>query len=487
MNVLRFRRLVSIASAGLAERDEIIACSLLTMLSGQSVFFFGPPGTAKSLIARRLAGLFQSSSFFECLLNRFTTPEELFGPVSIRELKEGDRYVRKTAGYLPTADFAFLDEIWKSSPGILNSLLTILNERKFRNGDAVDDVPLKAIVAASNEIPAEGQGLEALYDRFVMRLTVPPVSNPKSFESILRGAGAEETIQLPDPEKISNDEWRDVMARAKKVSVSAEALSVVHAVRGRIAGKTGEKKEAAATKPIYVSDRRWIKAMAVARTAAAICGRDEVLPIDILVLADCLWSHAEDRDAIRVAVETSVREIGGGAGGDVSDWLERFKALENEFLGGAAETPSDSPYETKDVNGVASICVPPSNATMNVPVYIPNNWSDLDWNFHPLDKDGYSCKKVECQALGGGKFKITSTTGHSTVFRAPAAGRRSDVKRLPSKRTGSLNEEAEGLLSEITKISYSLASAECVDADSYPFLSPKRLEVANAGIEKTRA
>lgn len=160
----RFSRLADAAADGLKERGEIVAGALLAVLSGQSVFFYGPPGTAKSLIARRLSGCFKSSAFFECLMNRFTTPEEIFGPVSIRELKTEDRYVRKTDGFLPSADFGFLDEIWKSSPAILNTLLTILNERKFRNGDKVEDVPLKAIVAASNEIPQPGQELKRLCD-----------------------------------------------------------------------------------------------------------------------------------------------------------------------------------------------------------------------------------------------------------------------------------------------------------------------------------
>ena len=129
IDVERFRRLSNAAADGLKERGEIVAGALLTVLSGQSVFFYGPPGTAKSLIARRLAGCFKSSSFFECLMNRFTTPEKLFGPVSIHELKTADRYVRKTDGFLPSVDFAFLDEIWKSSPAILNALLTIMATR----------------------------------------------------------------------------------------------------------------------------------------------------------------------------------------------------------------------------------------------------------------------------------------------------------------------------------------------------------------------
>ena len=130
----RIGDLVASVSAGMFEREEIIAVSLLGALCGQNTFY---TGHGQSLISRRIACAFEQPTYFEYLMNRFSTPEEVFGPVSIKALKE-DRYIRKTDSYLPKADFAFLDEIWKSSPAILNTLLTLINEHVFRNGEAIE-------------------------------------------------------------------------------------------------------------------------------------------------------------------------------------------------------------------------------------------------------------------------------------------------------------------------------------------------------------
>ena len=298
--------LISKISSGLLEREETVALTLLAVLSGQSVFLYGPPGTAKSLIARRISLAFKDSKYFEYLMNRFSTPEEVFGPVSIKELKE-DRYVRKPKGYLPEADIAFLDEIWKSSPAILNTLLTIINERKFRNGDQVLDVPLKGIIAASNEIPQKNQGLEALYDRFIMRLSVLPMAERNHFESLLNEEPANAIIPIEESLKFNSEKWKDSLNMINLVNISKESLNIIHSIRVKI--DEWNKNQSDVSKTIYISDRRWQKMSRILKMAAWLCDRDVVKPVDILILKNCLWTEIENKDTLSKIVEDSVREF----------------------------------------------------------------------------------------------------------------------------------------------------------------------------------
>lgn len=165
---------------GLVERDEAMKLALLSLLAGENILLVGPPGTAKSLISRQVAKVLkdddkEGASHFEYLLTKFSTPEEIFGPLSISKLKE-DRFERNTSGYLPSVQVAFLDEIFKASSSILNALLTILNERIYHNGALVQKVPLRSLIAASNELPTGQEELGALYDRFLLRSFVDYVS-----------------------------------------------------------------------------------------------------------------------------------------------------------------------------------------------------------------------------------------------------------------------------------------------------------------------
>src|SRR3984893_2806286 len=149
------------------DKQEVIRLLLISVVAGEHMLLVGPPGTAKSALVRLFAKLIDAR-YFEYLLTRFTEPNELFGPVDIRAFREGT-YTRRTETMLPEAEIVFLDEIFKSNSAILNSLLTILNERKFANGSKVQDVPLLSMFGASNEVPND-DNLAAIFDRFLLRV-----------------------------------------------------------------------------------------------------------------------------------------------------------------------------------------------------------------------------------------------------------------------------------------------------------------------------
>ena len=206
---------------GLVERESILKMALLTVLAGENLLLIGPPGTAKSLIARRIAQTLtaddNSSDYFEYLLTKFSTPEEIFGPLSIAALK-ADCVKRNTTGYLPTVRIAFLDEIFKASSSILNALLTILNERKYHNGAEVQDVPMQALIAASNELPTGQEELSALYDRFLVRVFidyVKPENLPQLFEK---------TPERANVTPFTIDELEAIRQAANEVTIPPEIV-----------------------------------------------------------------------------------------------------------------------------------------------------------------------------------------------------------------------------------------------------------------------
>ena len=279
----RLRKLRDALLTGLVERDLPVRLALIAALAGEHLLLVGPPGTAKSLIARRLHLAFAKSSYFERLLTRFTVPEELFGPLSIKGLEE-DRYERLTTAYLPTASIAFLDEIFKANSAILNSLLTLLNEREFDNGTRRDRTPLIAVIGASNELP-DSEELDALFDRFLLRLHVGAVSKD-AFPSLigLRGHAAPD---VPESLKLTDADVVAIQAEAEKVEVPDDVVALLCALRDWCGAES-----------IPVSDRRWRKLVKLLQVSALTNGRETVSIWDCWLLQHCLWNTPEDREKV---------------------------------------------------------------------------------------------------------------------------------------------------------------------------------------------
>ncbi|WP_439333265.1 ATPase RavA domain-containing protein [Vibrio aquaticus] len=298
----RINKLAKALSDGVYEREETIKLCLLAALAGESVFLLGPPGIAKSLIAKRLIQAFDNSSYFEYLMTRFSTPEEVFGPLSIQELKDNGRYVRLTDGYLPTAQVVFLDEIWKAGPAILNTLLTVVNEKTFKNGSEIERVPMRLLVSASNELPDEDSGLDALYDRMLVRVFVNRIQDKQNFKSMLT-VGTPQEASIPEGLAITDQEYHQWQSELEQLELSDDVFEKLYELKTLLENAaTADSGLDASDTEMYVSDRRWKKAVKLLKASAYFNGRDSINPLDILLLQDCLWNSPESRDIVRKVI-----------------------------------------------------------------------------------------------------------------------------------------------------------------------------------------
>ena len=293
----RIQQLLGELNKGIYEKETELALSLLAALAGESIILLGPPGVAKSMVARRLKSAFKEARSFEYLMSRFYTTDDMFGPVSISKLKDSDRYERSIDGYLPTADVVFLDEIWKAGPAIQNTLLTVINEKLFRNGDQEIQLPLKLLVAASNELPAQGEGLEALWDRFIIRVESSNIKQESKFLAMLTDEDTVPDTEVASELQITDAEyaaWGDAISKTGIDEGVLKSIVVIRKALGSVPVQPGDEHH-----NVYVSDRRWKKVIRLLKTSAFIHDRTSASFADLVPMYNCLWQEPEEEESIR--------------------------------------------------------------------------------------------------------------------------------------------------------------------------------------------
>jgi len=265
------------------ERDDILDCLMPALIAGEHMLFIGPPGVAKSLMARAVCAQIDGASYFEHLMTRFSGPDEIFGPLCMKSLQDG-KYRRLTEGYLPWANVVFTDEVFKANSAVLNAMLTVLNERKYHNDGKVENCPLVTCFAASNEYE-DGPELAALRDRFLFTFEVGNIRDNTHFKQML-----EMPEGLPEvlPKRVSLKQLQDLQLAINDVKMD---LDPVMEIRTKLRMKN-----------IEPTDRTWRKAVRICKASAVANNHPEVDLDDLDVLRHCLWRDPETRLAAQGCV-----------------------------------------------------------------------------------------------------------------------------------------------------------------------------------------
>lgn len=305
---LKLQAIVDELGVEFIEREEVIRGLVAAMIAEKHALLLGPPGTAKSMLVNRLCSRITDANYFPLLITKTTTPEEVFGPLMLSQL-ENDVYKRKTDGYLPTAHVSFLDECWKGSSAILNTLLTLMNERKFDN-DGRHDCPLKMCVGASNELP-EDNGLAALFDRFLVRFWITGLKGRRSRLRLLNLNGFSQT-----PTTITLSELDQAIDEREKVTLSDPVKNRLLEVWDAVEGEGA-----------IASDRRWRQCLPLLQAVAYVAGRNRVHAADLNFLSNVLWEDPKEAGKLRSVIKAAADPIGAKATAVVDAAEERANAV----------------------------------------------------------------------------------------------------------------------------------------------------------------
>lgn len=311
----RLRAIAGELSDRFLERDDVVRSLVVAVLAGQHSLMLGPPGTAKSELARELTGRIEDATYWEILLSKFTAPTRMFGPIDVAALSRGE-YRQVFEGRATTAHIAFLDEIFKCSTAALNETLGLLNERLYHpeNGGTPIVCPLIAAITASNELPS-GEDSAAIYDRLLVRLEVGYLADPSNFAALVRSA-----VTVP---AAATRTTVDLAALQSAVTTEVPAVGVPDGIVDAVCTLRAALRRA----ELVASDRRWRQSVRLLQASAYLDGRTEVGENDLAILTHVLW----DSPAQRPTVEREVLQLVNPDAKQALDLADAIDELEAEL------------------------------------------------------------------------------------------------------------------------------------------------------------
>ena len=279
----------------LAIRDELNACllertssienALLALISKEHMVSLGPPGSAKSLLVRALCHRIDGARYVEKVFNQTTTPDELYGPIALLDYANQGIYRRNSKKSLLEAEIFFGDECFKGNSVILNTLLPIMNERIYDNvGEDTQTVPLLSMFAASNEVPADEDGLGALNDRFLLREVVHYIADEQNFITLL----TQPMDIYAGTARITLEELQAIHTEILTIKGTPEALQALLALR-----------TALAEQGIVPSDRKWRQCAKLLKAKAWYDGDSDIHVEHLTCLASALWIDPKDEKTVK--------------------------------------------------------------------------------------------------------------------------------------------------------------------------------------------
>ncbi len=282
----KFLQLRKEISSLVYERTDEINGLLLALLTREHVILVGPPGTAKSLVIRLVRHSIEKARLWEHLFTKFTMPEEVFGPVSIKALKD-DTFRRVTTDTLVEAELGFGDEVFNANSSILNNLNGIINERIYKNDGRVLSVPLEVFMGATNTIPTD-EVLAAFYDRFLLRFQVRYIAERGHFLGMLKGPKRFEEFAKAVTMRMTIDELHKAQEDVLGVRMPDPVLE-----------GTAQIRELLSAQGIVPSDRRWNQTIKLVQAKAWLLGRDEASLDDLSVLVHTCWTDPANKSVIQ--------------------------------------------------------------------------------------------------------------------------------------------------------------------------------------------